>query len=260
MFGKASWLHAAAVLLCWPAWVGATPFNADREFLFRTCASLHEYTSPDYAPVATRRGSVKLTDSKKKGLHVILDAWAEHGDSSKERLAYVLATARRESSNTFLPVREVPRCGNDEACRERKIGHHLAKKAAKHGRPPPANYALADERGQRYYGRGFVQLTKKKRYELAYRKTGVPVHEQPDRALEPGVAAEFLIRGMLEGWYGRSLPLSHYISRSRQDWFNARDTVNPRSPHKAITAQYAKDLLRCLRPVQPVLVTGTKTP
>ena len=227
--------------------VCAEPFAPDREYLFKSCQSLNRYDAPDYAATATKIGRRLLTDEMKYGINAILDSWEKSGDGSRERLAYVLATARRESVDTFRPVREAASCGEDEACRERAIGRHLEKKAKERSRPAKANYARADEDGRRYYGRGFVQLTHKATYEHAAHKTGIPLDKEPDMALEPKVAAEILIRGMLEGWYGKRRPLSAYIADNKLDWFNARDTVNPESPHKAITAEYARDLLSCLR-------------
>jgi hypothetical protein len=67
--------------------------------------------------------------------------------------------------------------------------------------------------------------------------------------LEPEIAAEILIRGMLEGWYGSRKPLSAYINSHEVDWIHARNNVNPHSPNKPVTAAYAKDFAACLLPI-----------
>jgi putative chitinase len=248
MYRSASAVCAAAVILFAPP-CDAKPFVADRDFFFESCKTLHRYESEPYATTARRVGTRRLDERMKAGVSSLLDSWQRVGDANRERLAYVLATARRESRDSFQPLREAPRCGDSEVCREKAIGRHLQYTAAKRGRSPKQNYALPDKDGLRFYGRGFVQLTHRSNYQYAARQTGHPLVSEPDKALEPAVAAEILIRGMLEGWYGKHRkPLSAYLNEQQLDWINARNTVNPESPHKAITAEYAKDFLRCLRP------------
>jgi hypothetical protein len=48
----------------------------------------------------------------------------------------------------------------------------------------------ADGDGQRYEGRGFIQLTGRANYALYGRLVGVDLLNEPERALEPEVAAE----------------------------------------------------------------------
>lgn len=223
----------------------AAAFTPDREFLFQRCAVLNNYDMAGTQVVP--RGRTRLTDSMKQGLNELIDVWEKHGDIDPRRLAFVLATARRESQSTFDPIREAPKCGEDEQCRERAIGRMLAERAERKGVKPRANYAAADAAGRRYYGRGFIQLTFERNYEWAGGKLGIDLVNDPNEALEPKIAAEILVRAMLEGWYGSNQPLAHYIDGSKADWINARNNVNPGSPNKPVTAAYAKDLNRCLR-------------
>lgn len=225
-------------------------FKPDRDVLFQQCAVLNNYEMDASGKNAIAKGRTTLTDAMKAGMSQLLDAWEKHGDDDKRRLAFILATARRESRSTFNPVREAPGCGADEGCRERAIGRLLAERAARKGTKPRSNYALADNEGRRYYGRGFVQLTLKENYARAGEKVGLDLVSNPDDALKTSVAADILLRAMLEGWYGSKRPLSFYIGSEKVDWLRARDNVNPGSPNKPVTAAYAKDFLGCLQPVR----------
>lgn len=226
----------------------AAPFKADRTFFFRECDVLPDYDMNKEGNAAVRRGAMRLNDSNRSALNHLFDVWEKFGDEDRNRLAFVLATARRESMSSFLPIREAPGCQTDEKCRERKIGEMLQKRADKQGNTARANYAVPNKDGRRFYGRGYLQLT----FEDNYRKTGtalgIDLVNDPDRALDPQIAGEVLVRAMLGGWYGSRKPLSFYIDGDAIDWINARNNVNPRSPNKPITAAYAKDLQQCLRP------------
>jgi hypothetical protein len=118
---------------------------------------------------------------------------------------------------------------------------------AKPNKPPQSNYASVDPAtGKRYYGRGFIQLTTRDNYEKTGAKLGLPLVDDPDKVLDPRIAGEILVRGMLEGWYGNHRPLSYYINGAKADWLGARNNVNPWSPHKRVTAAYARDINECL--------------
>lgn len=125
---------------------------------------------------------------------MLLNVWEQRGDSEKRRLAFILATARRESQSTFTAIREAPRCRDDEACRERVIGALLAKRAERNKKPPRPNYALPDSSGHRYYGRGFIQLTFKKNYAAAGDKLGIDLVNNPEPRAKGGPPASPLLR------------------------------------------------------------------
>ncbi len=234
------------MLLLGATGVKAEVFVTDREAFFSRCSAVPNYEMVPKSDAVTSKGKTRLSASMRAGLSRLLDVWEKHGDDDPRRLAYVLATARRESMSTFSPIREAPKCHADETCRERVIGQLLAERAQRAGTAPRANYALPYENGQRYYGRGFIQLTHYDGYRQASRKLRRDLIRHPDLALEPSVAGEVLVRGMLEGWFGDRQPLSFYIDGQRADWINARNNVNPRSPNKPVTAAYAQDFLKCL--------------
>ena len=239
-------LLVSGLLLAVTAPARSAPFVPDRQHFYQVCSTLSRYNLAANETDVVKAGSTLFRNSMKLGIENIFNAWEKQGDSSKERLAYVLATARRESMETFRPVREAPKCKEDEDCRERVIGQMLLKRA-KPGKKPRANYALLAENGNRYYGRGYIQITTIDSYRTAAKKTGLPLVDAPDKALEEDVAALLLVRGMLEGWHGSRKPLSYYLNDQKLDWLEARNNVNPKSPNKPLTAQYAKDILSCLR-------------
>jgi hypothetical protein len=88
--------------------------------------------------------------------------------------------------------------------------------------------------GVRFCGRGYVQLTGRGNYARA------GLVDDPDRALDPAVAAAVLERGMREGWFGRRLmdvlPLGGPATRPQ--FIAARRVVNGQDC-AALIADYA---------------------
>jgi predicted chitinase len=224
-----------------------TPFKTDRDYLFRQCAVLNNYVMTPDKKGAVKKGTTKLNARMRAGVNLLVDVWEQYGDLDKRRLAFILATARRESASTFQSVREAASCGDDETCRELAIGRELANQRGQK-EPVVPNYASPDPiNGLRYYGRGFIQLTFRRNYEKTSTLLKLNLTEDPDRVLETRIAGEILVRGMLGGWFGDHRPLSHYIDGDKADWVAARNNVNPRSKNKPITAAYAIDIDNCLR-------------
>jgi hypothetical protein len=223
-------------------------FVADREVLFARCGVLPLYNlGPNGSTL--RAGERRLTPAMRTNIEALLETWERYGDTDKRKLAYVLATAFRESAYTLQPIREAPSCGTDEGCRERAIGRLLQERAARAGRSPRANYALQAVNGQRYYGRGYVQLTFQSNYRRMGEHLGMPLEEGPDLVLDPAVSSVILVRGMIDGLF-TSRSLENYFNGSRAQWVSARDIVNPGSPNKPITAQHGRDFDACLVPAR----------
>lgn len=226
----------------------AAAFRPDRTALLEQCV-MHDFRQVSKTLAVPARAT-RLTADQKVAVISILDVWAEQGDNDKRKLAYILATARRESQGSWRPIREAPKCGTDELCRERAIGRLLASRA-KLGKAPRPNYARPAANGQRYYGRGFIQLTHEGSYLCASEKLGMgsTLHNHPDRVMESPVAQTILVRAMMEGWYGSKKPLSFYFNAGQSDWLNARNNVNPGSPHKPIMAASAREIDACLKSI-----------
>ncbi|MGV6876802.1 glycoside hydrolase family 19 protein [Pseudochelatococcus sp. B33] len=150
--------------------------------------------------------------------------------------AYALATAYHETATTMQPIKE--RGGRDYYMRLYDVTGQNPARARSMGNTRPGDGAL-------YCGRGYVQLTWKVNYEKASHVTGVDLVAEPDRAMEPDIAAQVLRSGMEEGWFtGKGL--ADYLSGGRRDYVNARRIINGTDKAEAI-AVYARKFEAALR-------------
>lgn len=111
--------------------------------------------------------------------------------------AYALATAYHETGRTMQPVHEKgmgDRDGDGEDDYFEK--YDTGPIAARLGNTPEH-----DGDGQRYAGRGFVQLTGRANYAKAGKYVGQDLVADPDLALRPDVAAAIMVLGMRAGWF-----------------------------------------------------------
>ena len=136
------------------------------------------------------------------GLTGFLNTWeAEHKADDDRWFAYVLATTHHETGRRFQPIEEIGR-----------------GRGRPYGRPDPVT-------GQRYYGRGFVQLTWKDNYRKMGDVLGVDLVGHPELALDFDIAMKIIFYGMINGSFtGRRL--SQYFNATNEDWRNARRIVN----------------------------------
>jgi Chitinase class I len=237
-------LKIGCALALAPMMIGAT---VDRPAFFESCKTLTNYDMDPTGKIIPR-GNFNLKPNQIQSIDLIIDTWESQNDNELKRLAYIIATARRETINTFEPIREAPKCRTEE-CREKVIGELLKRRAEKKSRPVPENYAKKAENGQRYYGRGFVQMTHDYNYREADKRlvTGNLLYNSPDKALDKEIATKILVRSILEGWFGNRKPLSQYLNENESNWDKARDNVSPNSPNKSITAAYAQEFYGCLK-------------
>lgn len=94
------------------------------------------------------------------------------------------------------------------------------------------------ETKQSYFGRGWLQLTWKDKYQRAKREIKVDVVNNPDLALQPSVAFEILLLGLTQGWIetyrsspngnGGNIPISvnDFLYLNLPDYASARAAVN----------------------------------
>jgi len=159
----------------------------------------------------------KLRQGQVEGLSALLDAWeAQYAAEDDRWFAYMLGTAHHETGQTLRPV--VERGGTLYLRKRYDISGDDPDRARRHG-----NTQVGD--GVRYAGRGLVQLTWKSNYRRAGKAIGINLEEEPGLALEPAVAQQILLRGMMEGWYtGRHL--GEFFNAEREDWRNARRVIN----------------------------------
>ncbi len=162
----------------------------------------------------------KLLTGRVAGLTHLLDAWeARHAGQDVRWLAYALATAYHETGFTMQPVTEQggvvyltymydPQSANP-------------KRAAL----VRANGNIHPGDGVKYCGRGYVQLTWANNYRRIGDLIGVDLLNDPERALEPEIAARILYEGMIGGWFS-GVGLARYINAKTTDWKNARRIIN----------------------------------
>jgi putative chitinase len=103
--------------------------------------------------------------------------------------AYALATAWHETAAKMQPVREA--FWLSEAWREKNLRYWP------------------------WYGRGYVQLTWQENYKRADSELGLggSMLVDPDRAMEPDIAAKIMRLGMLEGWFAGDRTGRHTLER-----------------------------------------------
>lgn len=178
----------------------------------------------------------RLTQEQVSGMEAILSEWERRGYTDLRWLAYMLATAFHETARRMQPITE-----------------YGAKSyfARYEGRKDLGNTLPGD--GYRFRGRGYVQLTGRRNYHLASQKLGVDIVADPERALEPTLAAAIMFLGMTEGWF-TGHELADYFNEDETDWTNARRIVNGVDKAQTI-AGYARSfhaaLLAADRPGMP---------
>ncbi len=176
-----------------------------------------------FAQVRARLVRARLGTLVVSGLSTILDHWEiEHGGWDRRWLAYALATAWHETAFTMQPIGE----RGDTAYFKRMYDRRspLAARRA-------IAAALGNDRdgdGVLFRGRGYAQLTGRRNYRLMGETFDVDLTSDSvaaDRALEPGLAARIMFKGMHEGLFtGRRF--SHYFTGKTSDWRNARRIIN----------------------------------
>lgn len=153
--------------------------------------------------------------------------------------AYALATAYHETAHTMLPIKEIG--GTAYFTRMYDIKGNRPAKARELGNLTPGD-------GAKYCGRGYPQTTGKDNYRKATEKLrqlgfDVDLVNQPDRMMEPAIAAATMISGMEEGWF-TTRDLADDLPRrgpaSMAQFVDSRDIINGRDKDDEIAA-YAND-------------------
>jgi len=177
----------------------------------------------------------KMTQGVEDTIDTIVDTYLAQGQYNTHHLAYMLATAYHESYHRKLnpdwdPVREGFANSNEEAI-------SVVTKLYNSGRISH-NYALPHTNGNSYYGRGYVQITWPENYRKMGKRLSISLYENPDLALERGIAAKLLVVGMIEGTYtGRKLDDYGSINGSF-DAYNARRIINGLDKAELIKGHY----------------------
>jgi len=144
--------------------------------------------------------------------------------------AYMLATTKRETAHTMLPIEEYGKGKN---------------------RPYGKEVTVKDKSGKEfkntYYGRGYVQLTWEENYKKmsSALKKGEALYIYPDKVMEPDTAYKVMSYGMRYGTF-TTRKLSDYINGGQCDYVNARRIINGTDVAQLI-AGYAQTIELLLR-------------
>jgi len=161
--------------------------------------------------------SGSLTPFQAEGIKLILEAWENYNSLTDIRqLAYILATVKHETANTYRPIEE-------------------------YGKGAGRAYG-ATVNGHRYYGRGYVQLTWKENYEKMTKRLNLlgvecDLVNNPEQALQPEISAAIMFVGMEEGLF-TGKKLKDYFNEYDENPVEARKIINGKDKAKMIAGYY----------------------
>lgn len=159
----------------------------------------------------------------RKSVPIILQECKASGVTIRGQIAYILATAQHESHLGGLMV-------------------ELASGIQYEGRRDLGNTERGD--GQRFKGRGFVQITGRRNYTHWKNKLGLDLVSHPEKTADPTVAAKILVEGMRDGSF-TNFRLGNFISARNRDFVNARKIINGTDRARVIAA-IAEDFFHIL--------------
>lgn len=160
-----------------------------------------------------------LNQSQVDGLNFLLDKLDESTlfDMASE-YAYILATVKRETAETFQPVKEGYWITNN---RVQKLYNYYYNHN-RHALDTIFPNGLAEKN---YLGRGFVQITHNYNYKNIGDKIGVDLLNSPELALEPPIAFKIMEYGMFNGTF-TGKKITDYINDNIIDYYNCRKVIN----------------------------------
>ncbi|NMW31732.1 hypothetical protein HKD42_06635 [Altererythrobacter sp. RZ02] len=174
--------------------------NIDREFFFNE--------------VRKRPFGGSLLPTHVTGCNAIIDYWEEkYPDKSDRWLAYLLGTTYHETAHTMEAISEY---GGAAYFNER------------YGPGTPVGRVLGNTQpgdGNRFHGRGFVQLTGRANYTDWKRRLGVDIVSHPERVLDQDIATRILMEGSIKGTF-TGVKVGNYLTNSKNDWYHCRQVIN----------------------------------
>jgi putative chitinase len=186
-----------------------------------------------------------LTQSQVDGMNYLLEVWEQHFEAANPRdgtnwLAYALATFFHETAETMQPIEE------------------YGKGAGKSYSQP------AGPHGQKYYGRGHVQLTWEANYKNGEKflkdryNVEAALHKEPHKMLHPPTSALVSYDGMVWGWF-TGLGLPQYFNSKVEDPKGARRIVNGTDKADLIASYYTK-FKKALKQVPAAMLVEAELP
>jgi putative chitinase len=189
-----------------------------------------------------------LSQGAVQGLAFLIAHCEKDDWDSIPQVAYVLATVRHETANTFQPIEER---GNRAYFLKYEPGTRLGRNLG--------NTLTGD--GFTFRGRGYCQLTGRRLYRLfAGLMPGSELDRYPDRAREPELAYQILSTGLRKGLF-TGIPLGRFVSQARVNYYAARQCVNGLDRAKEIS-QAATIIEKALRSavITPVAKAAAQVP
>ncbi|MGK6342036.1 hypothetical protein ACMGDK_07350 [Chryseobacterium sp. DT-3] len=219
------------------------------------CAIDEEYFCTNYEkefPKVDKNGkAIPLSISVKNNLKRIFKSISEYYSNekrccNKHHIAYMLATAKHETGETFDPVEEANWLSwNVRKKYFEEMYDPILGKNEKRRSMALENENTAQGDGEKYFGRGYVQLTWKKNYRRMQEKFKVNFVDNRNNALDHELAMKIMIYGSEEGIF-TGMKLSNYINDNKKDYYNARRVIN--GTDKATTIEgYAEKIEKCLK-------------
>lgn len=135
-------------------------------------------------------------------------------EQDRRQLAYCLATFKWETQHTMRPIDEfgTPALFNKRYGPQTAVGKRLGN--------------TQEGGGDRFHGRGFVQLTGRSNYRVAGKKFNQDLEANPELAKQPDLAYQIAIQGMKEGWF-TGKKLDQFIQpRKAPEFEKARAIIN----------------------------------
>lgn len=160
----------------------------------------------------------------KENIAKIIESLNEQHIATPRVIAYAVATAERETDHTFKPIEE-------------------------YGGPQQA-IALGYSGGERYYGRGYIQITHDYNYREMGEKIGMgeALVINPELALDPKVASKILAEFFKE---------REVATKAEADFIAARGPING-SDHAESIAQEAENYLQAIEEAKTETVADSR--
>lgn len=197
----------------------------------------------------------RLSTGQVHGMEAVLDKWDSKPELTDKRwLAYMLATVFHETAQTMQPVRET--LLKSDASVIAALDKAWANGKLKSVKTP---YWRRDVRGFAWYGRGLVQLTHPRNYEVMGAILGIPLGSNPDLALDMKTSVDILFEGMTKGLSNKGdftkYTLEDFFNGNTNDPIGARKIINGTDKNKLI-AQYHGNFLDAIIKAEEVSAKG----
>jgi predicted chitinase len=182
----------------------------------------------------------KLSEQQKDSLSFILAKLSSSSIKDLRQQAYVIATIKHETGETYKPVVE----GNYlKGNRVQKLYRYYEKENPKALKTIFPNGV----KGINYLGRGFVQITHLANYQTFSKLLSIDLTGEPDLALIPHTAWAITELGMTRGLF-TGKKLDDYFNIDETDFYHARQIIN-RMDKAELIKEYAEKTFQIIAAV-----------